>query len=264
MHEAPAVQRAIEGFVRLGYLAKALVYILIGVLALKVAAGVRGGRITDQGGALYVVLGQPMGRWLLLLVATGLLAYSGWQLARAIYGTPRRAKAVWWKRALVAIRALVYGAIGVQAMRLSLGLRGGGSGPEPLVRATLRWPLGEWVILIVGLGVGWYGLVQIADAYRGRLEPDLDAATLRRCAGTWALRGAQGGIAARGLLLAVLGLGLVRAAIKHRASEAGGLDESMVILNALPQGTLLLGAAAAGVLAYGIYQLLHARYAQLR
>jgi hypothetical protein len=264
MHASAAVQRAIEGFVRLGYLAKALVYILIGVLALKVAAGVRGGRITDQNGALYVVLRQPMGRWLLLLVAIGLLAYSAWQLSRAIFGSRRRAKVVWWKGALVAVRALVYGAIGVQAMRLSLGLRGGGSGPEPLVRAALRWPGGEWVILIVGLGVGWYGIVQIADAYRGRLEPDLDAATLRRCAGKWALRFAEGGIAARGLLLAVLGLGLVRAAMKHRASEAGGLDESMVILNTLPQGTLLLAAAAAGVLAYGVYQLLHARYAQLR
>jgi hypothetical protein len=264
MHASAAVQRAIEGFVRLGYLAKALVYILMGVLAMKVAAGVRGGRITDQNGALYVVLRQPMGRWLLLLVAIGLLAYSAWQLSRAIFGSRRRVRAVWWKRALVAVRALVYGAIGVQAMRLSLGLRGGGSGPEPLVRAALRWPGGEWVILIVGLSVGWYGIVQIADAYRGRLEPDLDAATLRRCAGKWALRAAEGGIAARGLLLAVLGLGLVRAAMKHRASEAGGLDESMVILNTLPQGTLLLAAAAAGVLAYGIYQLLHARYAQLR
>ena len=263
MHESAAVQRAIEGFVRLGYLAKALVYILIGVLALKVAAGVRGGRITDQGGALYVVLGQPMGKWLLLLVAIGLLAYSAWQLVRAMVGRRGRVKAVWWKRALVAVRAFVYGAIGVQAMRLALGLRGGHSGPEPLVRETLRWPGGEWVILIVGLGVGWYGIVQIADAYRGRLEPDLDAATLRRCAGEWALRAAEGGIAARGLLLAVLGLGLVRAAMKHRASEAGGLDASMVLLNTLPQGTFLLAAAAAGVLAYGVYQLLHARYAQL-
>jgi hypothetical protein len=35
-----------------------------------------------------------------------------------------------------------------------------------------------------------------------------------------------------------------------------------MVLNAMPQGTLLLAAAAAGVFAYGIYQLLHARYAE--
>jgi hypothetical protein len=41
------------------------------------------------------------------------------------------------------------------------------------------------------------------------------------------------------------------------------MDSSLLILNALPQGTLLLGVAAAAILAYGVYQLLHARYAEL-
>jgi hypothetical protein len=61
----------------------------------------------------------------------------------------------------------------------------------------------------------------------------------------------------------LLGFGLVRAAVAHRASAAGGLGASMLILKALPQGALLLGAAGAGVFAYGVYQLLHARYAHL-
>ena len=74
---------------------------------------------------------------------------------------------------------------------------------------------------------------------------------------------ARAGIGARGVLLVLLALGLVRAALARRASEAGGLDESLMILNTMPQGSLLLGAAAAGVLAYGVYQLLHARYADL-
>jgi hypothetical protein len=263
MHHRESVERTLEGLVRLGYLAKALVYILVGALALKVAAGVRGGRITDQGGALYVVLAQPFGSTLLILVALGLLTYAGWQIASAIFGWQRLAGEGYGIRALTVVRALVYGAIGIQAMKLSLGLRGGHTGPEPLVRAALRWPLGEWMILIAGLGVGWYGVVEILDAIKGRLEPDLDATTLRRQAGEWALYVARGGIGARGVLLVVLAFGVVRAALSHRASAAGGMDASLLILNTLPQGTLLLGAAAAGVLAYGVYQLLHARYAQV-
>ena len=257
------MEKTLEGFVRLGYLAKALVYILVGALALKVAAGVRGGRITDPGGALYVVLGQPFGRTLLIFVAAGLLTYAGWQIARAIFGWQRRTGEGYVARALTIVRALVYGAIGLQATRLAIGLRGGDSGPEPLVRAALRWPLGEWMILIAGLGVGWYGIVEIIDAFKGRLEPDLDAATLRRRAGEWALHVARGGIGARGVLLVVLAFGVVRAALARRPSAAGGMDASLLILNTLPQGTLLLGATAAGVLAYGVYQLLHARYAQV-
>lgn len=257
------MKKGFEGLVRLGYLAKALVYILIGVLALRVAAGLRGGRLTDPGGALYVVLAQPFGSTLLIVVAVGLLTYATWRMAEAILGLRRHRQEGFVARGLTLIRALVYGAIGVQAMKLALGLRGGDSGPEPLVRAALQWPLGEWLILIAGLGVGGYGLVEIKDAWAGKLEPDLDAATLRRCAGNWAVHLARGGIAARGILLVLLAAGVVRAAMARRASEAGGLDASLSILNTMPQGTLLLAAAAAGVLAYGVYQLLHARYVHL-
>lgn len=257
------VQKTLAAFVRLGYLAKALVYILVGVLALKLAIGARGGRITDPGGSLYVVLGQPFGQTLLIVLAAGLLTYASWQIVRAIFGWDHQRHAGWLDRALTIVRALVYVAIGVKGMKLGLGLRAGDSGPEPLVREALQWPLGEWVIAIAGIGVGWYGLVEIKDAIQARLEPDLDAATLRRRAGNWALHLARGGIGARGVLVLLLGIGLIRAALDRRTSEAAGLDRSLVVLNSLPQGTLLLGLAAAGVFAYGIYQLLHARYAEV-
>ena len=39
------------------------------------------------------------------------------------------------------------------------------------------------------------------------------------------------------------------------------MDASLVILNSMPQGPFLLGATAAGLLAYGVYQFLHARFA---
>lgn len=254
------MKRSIEGLVRLGYLAKAIVYILVGVLAFRVAAGMRGGRITDPGGALYVVLRQPFGQALMMVIAVGLLAYAGWRIAGAIFGWQRRGDGM-VSRALTVVKALVYGAVGVKAMKLSLGLRGGDSGPEPLVRAALNWPFGEWMILLAGIGAGWYGVVQIKEALEGRLERDLDASTLRRCAGVWAIPTARAGIGARGVLLVLLAVGVVRAGMIRRASEAAGLDGALWVLNTMPEGNLLLGAAAAGLLAYGIYQLLHARYA---
>jgi hypothetical protein len=257
------VKTTIHALVRLGYFAKAVVYLLMGVLAMRVATGVRGGRITDQGGALYVVLAQPWGRAMLIGVAAGLLTYAAFQIWRAATGRHPRIRQTLFDRALTIVRALVYGAIGVKAMRLVLGLRGGDSGPEPLVRAALRWPFGKWLLMAIGLGIAAYGIVQMLDAIKGRLEPDLDAATIRRRAGAWALEVARAGVGARAVLMVLLAFGLIRAAVMHRARAAGGLDASLTILSALPQGALLLGAAAAGVFAYGIYQLLHARYADL-
>jgi hypothetical protein len=63
--------------------------------------------------------------------------------------------------------------------------------------------------------------------------------------------------------LFLLALGVIRAALAHRPSVAGGIDASLTILNSMPHGTFLLGAAAAGLFAYGIYQLLHARFADI-
>ena len=262
MQEKDDVKKSIEGLVRLGYLAKGVVYILVGVLAFRVAAGMRGGRITDPGGALHVVLRQPFGQALMILIAVGLLAYAGWRIAGAIFGWHERNEPM-FSRGLTIVKALVYGAVGVKAMKLALGLRGGDSGPEPLVRAALNWPYGDWMILLAGIGAGWYGIVQIREAIQGRLERDLDASTLRHCAGSWAIPTARAGIGARGVLLVLLAIGVVRAGMIRRASEAAGLDGALWVLNTMPNGNLLLGAAAAGLLAYGIYQLLHARYAHV-
>jgi hypothetical protein len=263
MHLDRSVQQAIEGFVRLGYVAKAAVYLLIGTLALRVAMGMRGGSITDPVGALHAVLNRPNGHVHVLLIAAGLLVYAAWQIASAIMGRRRHARAGWFARSFVIVRALGYGAIGIKAMKLAAGLRGGHASPAPLVRAAFQLPFGAWLVLAVGIGAACYGVVQILHAIDGHLEPDLDASTLRSRAGTWALDVARAGIVARAIVLFLLALGVIRAAIAHRPSVAGGMDASLTILNSMPHGTVLLGAAAAGLFAYGIYQLLHARFADI-
>jgi len=255
------VKDAVLALVRVGYVAKAVVYVLVGILAFRVAAGLGGGRITDPAGAWYEVLRRPFGETLLFVLAIGLLAYAAWQILGAVLGWRRHARETALARALTIVRASVYALIGWQGLRLAMGLRAGHTGPEPLVRAALHWPFGAWLVLACGLGSACYGIIQIRDAINGHLEPDLDAITLRQRAGEWALQLARAGIVARALVLFLLAVGVIRAGLIHRASVAGGMDASLVILNSMPQGTFLLGATAAGLLAYGVYQFLHARFA---
>ena len=56
----------IETLARLGYASKALIYAIVGSLAVAAALN-RGGRITDTPGALRVLLTQPLGNTLLWL-----------------------------------------------------------------------------------------------------------------------------------------------------------------------------------------------------
>ena len=254
---------AVVALVRVGYLAKAVIYLLVGMLAIRVAAGAAGGRLTDPSGAWYEVLRRPFGQTMLLILAIGLLSYAAWQIAGAALGWRRHAYEGVLARVLTALRAAVYGLIGWQGLKLAFGLRSGHAGPEPLVRAALHWPFGKWLVIAAGVGAAWYGIVEIRDAIKGRLEPDLQASTLRSRAGEWALHVSRIGIIARALILVVLAIGVVRAGLAHRPGAAGGFDSSLVLLNSLPQGSLLLGATAAGLLAYGVYQFLHARYASL-
>jgi len=53
----------VSRIVRLGYLAKGLIYTLIGVLGMRVAFGMRGARLSDPTGILMQILRQPFGHW---------------------------------------------------------------------------------------------------------------------------------------------------------------------------------------------------------
>ena len=74
-----------EWLSRAGFVARAAIYLIIGVLALELAVGV-GGKATNQQGALQTLARQPFGKVLLVLVAVGLAGYAAWRLTRAALG----------------------------------------------------------------------------------------------------------------------------------------------------------------------------------
>ena len=82
-------RRGFEWLARSGFVARGVVYGIIGVLALKLAFGV-GGKATDQKGALETVAQQPFGKVLLILIAIGLAGYALWRFVRAALGTVSR------------------------------------------------------------------------------------------------------------------------------------------------------------------------------
>src|SRR5688500_13779855 len=73
----------VERLGRLGLVAKAVLYAVVGLLAIPVARGARSGG-PDRGGALRTIAHQPFGKGLLVLLALGLAAYALWRLAQAI------------------------------------------------------------------------------------------------------------------------------------------------------------------------------------
>ena len=77
--------RPLGWLARAGFVARGLVYLIIGVLALKLALG-DGGKATNQQDALKTIADRPFGKTLLVLVAIGLAGYALWRLIRAAVG----------------------------------------------------------------------------------------------------------------------------------------------------------------------------------
>ena len=67
---------------RLGYVAKGVVYLVIGFLALCEALG--GGKTADPGGAMKIIGSQPFGGVMLALLAVGLACYALWKLVQGV------------------------------------------------------------------------------------------------------------------------------------------------------------------------------------
>src|SRR5436305_13343250 len=71
---------------RLGYAIKGVVYLIIGWLAVMLAVG-QGGKATDQSGAIQTINNAPLGNFLLVVVAIGLLGFALWSFIQALFDT---------------------------------------------------------------------------------------------------------------------------------------------------------------------------------
>lgn len=262
-YSAPWVER----FARLGFAAKALLYGIVGVLALRAALGDGGVRTVGSGGALAVLLATPLGVLSVIGVAAGLFGHAAWRVVEAMLdperkGSGPRGIAI---RASYVARGLVHAWLGVEAVRLTMGDGGGESErAEHWTSRLLEAPLGTWLVGIAAASVIGYGVYQVYRGWVAKVGEHLDLARLSAEAGRWAVRISRAGIAARGLVFIVIGVLLGRAAVQRDPQEAAGTAEALRTIGAQAQGSWLLAGIAAGLIAYGVYEAIQARYRIIR
>jgi hypothetical protein len=255
-----------EHLARLGYASKAVIYGVVGVFAILSITN-RGGTITDTSGALRVLLGQPFGRGLLIVLAIGLCGYAAWRLLDSIADPDRDGTTASGAVTRIgnAVRGCIYGALGIEAFRLLAGGRGSNGKEAELWTARIfEWPLGEIAIGVVGGIVAAYGASELIRGIRGRDDHKVEWSALPSGIQRDVRRISRFGVATRGGLIATLGVFLVRAAITHDAAAAAGSRESMLRLGGLVDGRWFLALIAVGVVAYAVDQAVHARYRRIR
>ena len=259
---------ALEWLARAGFLVKGVLYMVIGALALQVAARA-GGRVTGTRGALTTVLGQPFGRTLLLVAAIGLLGYAAWRVLQGLFDPDRLGHN--WRGLAIRVSFVARGVVTRRwAGRHSAYIVGcrpaSGTSEREVATEAFRWPLGDWLVVLAGLGLIGFAVQQVYAAITCRLERNLDVEEMRREAGEWAVGLSRFGVAARAVVFALLGWAIVVAGWFRDPSEVGTTASSFRTLAAQPGGLgrWLLGVTAAGFVAYGFYEIIHARYLHIR
>jgi hypothetical protein len=254
-----------ERLARLGYLAKGVVYAVVGVLALQVAFGT-GGKMTDTQGALATLAQEPWGKALLAVVAVGLVGYVLWRVVQAWMdpdGKGTDAKGL-VTRAGYLVSAAIHASLAVAAFRLVLETGGvGAHGDQSAQSWTARLmskPFGQALVAVVGLVIAGVGLWQVYKAWKEKFRKKLRLEGMRPPQAEWAVRISKLGILARGGVFVLIGGFLVQAALTANPRRAHGLDGALETLAAQPYGAVLLALAAAGLVAYAVYMAVEARY----
>mgnify|MGYP002780757990 FL=1 len=256
-----------ERLARLGYAAKGLVYFIVGFLAAQAAFGA-GGRTTNTSGALTTIVIQPFGKFLLFIVTIGIIGYVLWRIVQTILdpehaGEQMNAKRI-AQRLGYAFSALTYCGLALTAVKLIMGSEGGnGEATEDWTELFLAQPLGRWLVGLAGVIVISVGFYYLYEAYKAKFRRHLKLSQMNHFEQTWAVHLGRFGIAARGIVFGIIGLFLIQAAKQSDASQAKGFGEALAILAQQPAGPWLLGIVALGLIAYGIYSLVEARYRQI-
>jgi hypothetical protein len=249
---------------RAGLVARGVIYLLLGLLAARIAVGAPA-ETADKQGVIALVGDQPFGRALLVVLAVGMAAYAIWELVRAFRVHEDSGAKTWAKRVAYVGTGVFWAAASVSAAAFVIGRpKGGGGGQDERTwtAEVMGWSGGRYLVGAVGVGfvamAGW-------NAYRAvsrRFMKHLDRASMSEGWEKLATTSGVAGHAGRALAFGAIGWFVVRAAVEFDVNEPIGLDESLRTVRNAAYGPWLIAVTAAGLALYGLYSFVEARWRQ--
>lgn len=247
----------IERLARVGFASIGVVYMIVGGLTAMSAIGQRRSA-GDRHDALTFILGLPFGRLALIVVVAGLAGYALWRLISGLKDTEHRGadpKGLALRAGGIA-RGAIYAAFAVEVVRLLAHYGRGASGEQKAHHWTaklMNMPFGRGLVTLVALGVLAYGVYQVWKAWDRKLSKQLRLGAIDGRVREMVIAISRVGIGARGLVFVIIGVSLVRAALRHSSAEAHGTT------GALQQWPWI----GVGLMAYGVYAVVNAKYRRI-
>lgn len=247
-----------------GLVAKGIVYCLLGLLAFMAAFNINGqsANKADTAGVFDFINKQTGGQVMLGIIALGLLSYSVWRGIQTFGDTEHKGNDTKGlaSRARYLVSGLVYGSIAIYAVNILFSnASSSGDDKQNIAKELLSKPFGQWLVGIAAailLGVGiyqiYYGLSEKYRKHANRVGRSSNKKLL--------LMAGKVGYVARGIVWLLIAWLFLKAAIHSNSSEAGDTSKAFSFLNNVSYGSYLLGAVGIGLICYGTFNFIRAKY----
>ena len=258
----------IRSLSKFGFYTKGILFIVIGVSAIALTMGLRGGRIADPMGAMSAIAQMSFGRVLLLLGVAGAIGHGLWNILRGFADVDNKGKGVMAiiQRCLSVGIGIFYFFLASTALDIVLSNRANvenGRAEQYLTWVFLSIPLGALVVLIIAIGfivaagnecyTGFTG--KFLETYRSwQLSPAVEKFVL-----------ALGIISfpTRAVLYLLTGYFFFLAANLNDPHQAEGMDGALLALAQSRFGEILLFISGFGLVCHGILAFFEAKYRRI-
>ncbi len=254
--------RGMAWLARAGLVARGLMYVLIGIIAVQVAID-GSHQQADRTGAVRLVAQTAFGTAILWLLVIGFAGMTLWRLSEAAWGSPGAGGRKASKRLANLARAVFYALVTYGILKYALGVGQPSSSDrqsQDLTADALKYQGGQVVVALAGVVIVIAGLYVIYRAYKLKFLRHLRMGSASPRTRKVVTRLGQVGGIARGLVFATIGVFLVIAAKDANPKQAKGIDSALRALAHTPLGPWLLVVVAIGLVMFGVYSWCEARW----
>ena len=245
--------------VRIGYVARGILFLIIGGFALLAAGGL-GAHPRGTRDALEFVFQEPFGGYFLWTLAAGLSCFACWRFLQSVFDVDRYGSSLYGltRRCVLAASGLFYIALTVATAHITVEQRR--MGEDQAAREWTSWlmkqPLGRGLIALIATGFVGVAIGLAVNAFRSPYMASGSMQGRRSLALTLTL--GSFGTLTRALLFLLLGGFLGAAAYDSNSEEAASLAGVLRAMQSQPYGGVLLGIAALGLIAFGCFEVIEA------
>ena len=250
---------SIDALARFGLVARGIIYIVIGAIAVMLAFGAAR-HVPDRAGALAAVASKPFGYVLLWIITLGLAGLALWKIVQAAVARLNPTEGHRLKAAGCAVGYTIAFVTTYWFVRDGRVPASSDTVSRDLTATVMSYNGGQLIVAIAGVVIIVTGIYLAVQAFRLDFTRYLRMGWMSRRTQDTVVQLGRAGYAARGVIVFLVGLAVLDAAASYDPGRAEGLDGALRTVADQPFGPILLILVALGLVAFGLLSFLEAKW----